>query len=527
MARWKRNRDQLEDLTSTPGAMPGRTAFAFVESRSGTVWIGGTPGGLSRFREGRFRSFTATDGLPEGSVNLYIDAAVTVWGSAQAGGLFRIEDADSERPRFVTLDEAHGLFTNEVTCLTGDLTGKIYAGTSKGVDRLDPASGEILHFTTADGLASNLVSSCACDSSGQLWFGTSQGLSRFAAAPERIPLPAVRIASVLVRGRMLPISDLGETEMRGPTLAVNQNSLQIAFASINLSGSTRYRYVLEGAGQGWQQAAQQTVDYPGLPPGSYRFVVQAARRGSVQGSPPASFTFTILPPYWQRWWFLLLVALTLSASLYALWRIRLNQILEVERVRMRIATDLHDDIGSALSQIGLLSEVARRQGGANTVGDALARIAAVSRETAASMADIVWTINPERDSLGDLSARIRRFAGELFGARDIGCVVSTPESDEDLKLGIETRRQLLLVAKEAMHNVIRHAHCTEVAIELKQEKRRVVFQIQDNGSGFDPDACADGHGIASMKARAARLGGKLNIESGNGTGTRLEFNVPM
>jgi signal transduction histidine kinase/ligand-binding sensor domain-containing protein len=533
MARWKRDENRFEDLTTTPGAKPGKTALAFAESRSGTVWIGGTPGGLSRFRNGSFRLFTASDGLPEGSVQLDIDTAGTVWGAAQGGGVFRIDDADSERPRFVTFTVAHGLSTDNTSCVTGDSAGRIYVGTFKGLDRLDPSGGEILHFTTADGLASNLVSNCARDSSGQLWFGTDQGVSRLAAAPARSRVPTVRIASVLVRGRALEISDLGETEMRGPSLSASQNSLQIAFAAVNLSGATRYRYMLEGADQEWKRASQQTVDYPALPAGDYRFVVQAVSAGGARFSPPATLTFTISPPYWRRWWFLSLLAVVLGASIYAVWRFRLNQVLEVERVRMRIATDLHDDIGSALSQIGLLSEVARRQGGSHAlgspdaVGEALARIGAVSRETASSMADIVWTINPERDSLGDLSARIRRFAGELFGGRDIGCVVSTPQTDEDLKLGIETRRQLLLVAKEAMHNVIRHARCTEVAIELKREKRFVVFEIRDNGGGFDPRASVDGQGLASMKARAERLGGELIVESAGGSGTRLALHVPI
>jgi signal transduction histidine kinase len=268
------------------------------------------------------------------------------------------------------------------------------------------------------------------------------------------------------------------------------------------------------------------VDYAELPPGGYRFLVEAIGAGS-QRSSPASFAFTVLPPMWQRWWFVLLMALALSSMIYAAWRFRLNQLLEVERVRMRIATDLHDDIGSALSQIGLLSEVARSRADGDAITEAFARIASVSRETSASMADIVWTINPQRDSLGDLSTRIRRFAGELFSASDIECAVVTPESDEDLKLGIDTRRQLLLVAKEAMHNVVRHAHCTRVSMELRREKQRVVFRIGDNGEGFDPEASAEGHGIASMRSRAERLGGALIIQSGNGDGTQLEVRIPI
>jgi signal transduction histidine kinase/ligand-binding sensor domain-containing protein len=526
MQRWIRNRDRFEDLTDTPGAMPGKSPLAFAESRSGTVWVGELPKGLSRFRHGRFRSFGVSDGLPDGSVRSFlVDSKGTVWGAA-SGGLIRVEDPDSDQPRITTFTEAGGLSSNDVTCVAEDLAGRIYAGTFKGVSVLDPSTGEIQHVNTADGLTNNLVTACTQDRGGQLWFGTGSGLSRLSPGPRTDRLPPVRIASVLVSGRALPISDLGETEVNGPSFSANQNSMQIAFAGINFSGVTRYRYRLDGSKQDWETATQQKVDYAELRPGEYRFLVEAIGAGS-QRSSPASFAFTVLPPMWQRWWFVLLVALALSSTIYAAWRFRLNQLLEVERLRMRIATDLHDDIGSALSQIGLLSEVARSRADGDAITEAFARIASVSRETSASMADIVWTINPQRDSLGDLSTRIRRFAGELFSASDIECAVVTPESDEDLKLGIDTRRQLLLVAKEAMHNVVRHAHCTRVSMELRQEKQRVVFRIGDNGEGFDPEASAEGHGIASMRSRAERLGGALIIQSGTGGGTQLEVRIPI
>ena len=527
LARWIRAEDRFEDLTATPGAMPGRTSGAYVESRSGTLWIGCWPRGLSRYRDGRFRSFTVSDGLTAADIeSLYIDPAGAVWGAGH-GGVFRVDNPDSERPRFVTFSGAKGLSTKDVSCVTGDASGRIYAGTFKGVDRLDPASGEVLHFNTSDGLPNNMIAACAGDSEGRIWFGTSRGLSRLTNPPGKVPTPPqVRISEVRIADRTQPISDLGETQIRAPALRASQNRVLITFAAINFAGATRYRYKLDGAEREWSQTAEPTVTYTALPPGDYRFLVQALGAGPGQASPAASLTFTISTPVWKRWWFLALEALTLAGCIYGVYLFRLRQLLAIERVRMHIATDLHDDIGSALSQIGLLSEAARRPAGVHTMPDALARIAIVSRETAASMADIVWTINPQRDSLGDLSVRIRRFATELFSARDIDCVVVTPESDEDLKLGIDTRRQLLLVAKEAMHNVIRHAHSTQVSIELKHENRWVVFRIGDNGSGFDARARAEGHGIVSMRSRAEGLGGKLSIESGNGHGTRLEVRIP-
>jgi signal transduction histidine kinase/streptogramin lyase len=528
MARWIRAQNRIEDLTGTAGAMPGKTSGAYAESRSGTLWIGCWPGGLSRFRNGKFQSFTAADGLPKGSVDsLFVDSVGTVWGAAHGGGLFHVENPDSEKPRIEALTQAKGLSTNDVLCVTGDGAGRIYAGTFKGVDRLDPLSGELMHFNNSDGLASNLIVTCTGDRFGRLWFGTYKGISLLANPPDKVPAPPqVRIAEVRIADHMQPISDLGETQIRVPALSASQNRVLIAFAAINFAGATRYRYKLEAAEREWSETAEPTVTYPALPPGDYRFLVQALGAGPGQASPAATLTFTISTPVWKRWWFLALEALALAGCIYGVYLFRLRQLLAVERVRMRIATDLHDDIGSALSQIGLLSEAAQRPAGTHTMPDALARIASVSRETAASMADIVWTINPQRDSLGDLSVRIRRFASELFSARDIDCVVVTPESDEDLKLDIDTRRQLLLVAKEAMHNVIRHAHSTQVSIELKHENRWVVFRIGDNGAGFDPQARAEGHGIASMRSRAEGLGGKLSIESGNGGGTKLEVRIP-
>lgn len=528
LARWIRAQNRIEDLTGNREAMPGKTAGALAESRTGTLWIGCWPAGLSRYRNGRFRSFTTSDGLPKGSFDsLYFDAAGTLWGSARGGGLFHIENPDSERPRVVTFSEATGLASNDVSCVTGDAAGRIYAGGYKGVDRLDPSSGELLHFSVSDGLPSNLIVGCVRDNSDELWFGTYRGLSRLTNPPGEFPTPPqVRISEVRIADRAQRISDLGETRIRLTELKSSQNRVAIAFAAINFAGPTRYRYRLEGAEGQWNQTADSTVTYPALPPGEYRFLVQALGARPGQASPAAALTFTILSPLWKRWWFMALEALALAACVYTVYLFRLRQLLAIERVRMRIATDLHDDIGSALSQIGLLSEAARRPAGAHTMPDALARIATVSRETAASMADIVWTINPQRDSLGDLSVRIRRFASELFSARDIDCVVATPEADENLKLGIDTRRQLLLVAKEAMHNVIRHANSTQVSIELKHENRWVVFRISDNGGGFDPRAGAEGHGIASMRSRAEGLGGHLLIESRNGRGTRLEVRIP-
>jgi signal transduction histidine kinase len=151
----------------------------------------------------------------------------------------------------------------------------------------------------------------------------------------------------------------------------------------------------------WSQLAdQRTVNFANLAPGRYRFLVRAVNADGVASSEPAAFTFTILPPIWRRWWVTALAALVVGLITYALYRYRLRQLLELERVRPRIAADLHGDIGSSLSQIAVLSEVLRRKSGGDDSGLAkpLAQIAHVSRET------IEKGLGRLRDFVGGLTA---------------------------------------------------------------------------------------------------------------------------
>src|SRR5205814_9313621 len=154
---------------------------------------------------------------------------------------------------------------------------------------------------------------------------------------------------------------------------------------------------------------------------------------------------------WLRWWFIALAVLSAGAIVYALYRFRLARILEVADMRTRIATDLHDDIGANLTRIAILSEVAKRQfgNGGEQRQNPLVSIADLARESVASMGDIVWAINPERDSLRDLTRRMRQHAEEVFTLRDIELEFNAPGPERNLKLGAGVRRDLLLIFKEA------------------------------------------------------------------------------
>ena len=291
----------------------------------------------------------------------------------------------------------------------------------------------------------------------------------------------------------------------------------------------RYQYRLDGSDEDWGPLTERRgVTYASLSPGLYRFLVRAVNADGVSSPQPAVVTFTVLPPVWLRWWFLTLSAVAVAAAALALHRYRLARILELERMRTRIATDLHDDVGANLTRIAILSEVARQKPRAALLNlDApLSSIADIARESVATMSDIVWAISPERDTLRDVVRRMRDHAEEVFEARDIRLLLDLP--DLPARLGVDIRRDLYLIFKEAVNNAARHSPCTAVAIVMRAEGTRLTLEVTDNGTGFEAAEETDGNGLASMRRRAARLGASLDVESGAGVGTvvRLTMTVP-
>jgi signal transduction histidine kinase len=157
----------------------------------------------------------------------------------------------------------------------------------------------------------------------------------------------------------------------------------------------------------------------------------------------------------------------------------------------------------------------------------LSQIATVSQETAAAIGDVVWAINPQRDSLNDLVLRMRRFASDVLSAREIEVRFSAPDAEGSRKLDSDLRRQLYLVFKEAVNNAARHAHATSIEIDLRLDGHTAILEIRDNGRGFDPEDAGAGNGLNNMRSRAQRLRGTFSIESGGGSGTLLTFRAPL
>lgn len=527
--RWERATGRVVDITPVAGT----EYTAFAETGAGALWIGTSNAGLLRYADGRFERFGSAEGAPVDYVRaLHVDATGSLWTASNLSGVTRIADPDAARPVATRYTTEEGLSSNNVYAVVDDALGRIYAGTSVGVDRIDLATGRVRRFTSADGLPKGAVSKAFRDRSGRLWFGTDFGLAALDPGPDPPPVPPrTLVTAVRVAGAQLPVSLLGESSILGLSLGPSETNLSVDFLGVGsgLGEEFRYQYRLEGAEGDWSAPApERTVTFANLAPGSYRFLVRAVDGSGLASPEPASVAFSVAAPVWRRWWFLTLAAVLTCAAAYALYRARVARLLEVERVRTRIASDLHDDIGANLTRIAVLSEAAgyRRAAGADD-SESLASIARISRESVASMSDIVWAISPERDSFRDLVRRMRELAGETLESSGVEVRFTAPEGDGDLRLGHDTRREVFLIFKEALANAARHAGCTRADVMVRLERRTLVLEIVDDGRGFDPSARPGGNGLANMRKRAAAVGGTLDVRSSPDAGTTVRLTVPL
>lgn len=530
LARWDRATETIRSFSAADG-IPPEPPVAFAQDRTGAVWIG-FASGLARFRSGTMRFLGVRDGLPPGGVHaLYVDGSGRLWVATATSGVARLDRPEEERLRFVSYGAARGLSSGSAFSVTEDLWGRIYVGTPRGMDRLDPRGGIVQHFTADDGLPHSDIETSFRDRQGNLWFGSAQGLSRLQPVVQnRKRPPDIRITRVLADGVREPLPDLGASEVRLRDLGPGGAPVQIDFLAVDFApgGRPRYQYMLEGIDRNWSAATdQRSVVYGHLAPGRYRFRARGIGNDLSVGPSPAEVRFTILAPFWHRPEVLALLAAAAAALGYLLHRRRLENALAVERVRMRVATDLHDDVGAGLSEIAILSELARRQESEGKPLHALETIGDSARRLVDAMSDIVWSTDPRKDDVASLTQRIRHFAANALESQGIRWTFDVPPEFETRRLDPETRRQMLLIVQEALTNVARHARCTRASVRIAPDARGITVEIEDDGPGFSTSDASPGRGLANMRSRAFSLGGEFAVFSLPDQGTRVVVRVPL
>jgi ligand-binding sensor domain-containing protein/two-component sensor histidine kinase len=537
LSRWRRSTNTLHTFGAAEDFPTGRAPSAFCEDRAGHLWFGFYLGDVARYADGKFTLLTSKDGLPAGYVTaLFEDRAGRLWIASNGGGLSRVDDPGAAHPVFVNYTTANGLSSNNVRAITEDTAGRIYVGTVRGIDRLSPDTGRVRHYAMADGLADDFITVAFRDHAGALWFGTQNGLSRLTPEPDAPGRePPIMIGALRVAGVKQPLSELGQPTVGPLRLNYTQANVQIDFFSLSFAPTERIRYEhkLESADKEWSAAAgERTVTYANLAPGAYRFLVRAVNADGVSSKEPAVVSFRISPPFWSRWWFILSAILLFGAGVYWAARAGFLRKLELERVRTHIATDLHDDIGASLTRIAMLSEVAKRQDGGAEPASAkrLTQIADEARTVVDGMSDIVWAIDPQRDDFLSVVERVRSFAADTLGATGVRWQMSVAPQLAGQRLTPEQRRALYLIFKEAVSNIARHADCRHASCQITFEHATLVALIEDDGRGLPSARDANGRGgrgLPNMKARAAALGGQLEIGARTDGGTRLRLTLPL
>jgi two-component sensor histidine kinase len=401
---------------------------------------------------------------------------------------------------------------------------------------LSPVTGRVRHYTLADGLADDFITAAVRDRDGALWFGTQNGLSRLIPEPDLAAnAPPIMIGGLRVAGVKQKISELGQTHVEQLQLNYTQANLQIDFFSLNFAPaeSVRYQHKLEGADRDWSApASERTVTYANLAPGSYRFLVRAVNADGLSSIDTAIVPFQIAPPVWSQGWFIGTTILLFGAGVYWVARARFVRKLELERVRTRIATDLHDDIGASLTRIAMLSEVTKSENRGVHPASAhrLTQIADDARTLVDSMSDIVWAIDPRRDDFLSVVERVRSFAADTLGTAGVRWQLTVAPGLETHRLTPEQRRALYLIFKEAIINIARHSECRNASCHISYEHSTLFAVIEDDGRGVQHEQKSNGRGgrgLVNMAARAAQIGGQLSVAQLPQGGMRLTLTLPL
>jgi signal transduction histidine kinase/ligand-binding sensor domain-containing protein len=546
------------------------------------LWVGLFGGALARV-DTRMSvcELAISPGLRSGATVVHPDPSGALWGGLEGAGLYRFDPATRKTRHFpLAIDERETHTRRTVWTIHRDRDGSLWLGTDIGLVRFDPSNESLTRFSDP-ALPSSVVYAIVEDSARRLWFSTNRGICYFdRAAPdgrrfacfgaadglhntEFIRRAVLRSrdgrlyfgglegltsfdpARILRRNPIAPPIVLTEADKRsreGSTrinlagldaiaLSHRDYSFSLAFVALSFTNPTKnqYSYMLEGFDPDWiGPSTRRLAQYTNVPPGTYVFRVRGSNNDGVWNNEGATLRVIITPPFWQRWWFRALIGVAFASALLMVHGYRVRQVLAIERIRRQVATDLHDDVGSGLSQVAILSEVARRDA-APAAAALMSETANLARTMRESLADIVWAVDPRKDRLGDLVFRMRQVAFNALEADGRHVEFRAPADSEIERVGLaaDRRRHVLLIFKEAITNIVRHSKATRVSIDLMLRGGALRLTIHDDGRGFDPSRRFDGHGLQSMERRAAELGARLSIESTPGKGTVLLLNVPL
>ncbi|MGB5530535.1 MAG: two-component regulator propeller domain-containing protein [Ignavibacteriaceae bacterium] len=461
---------------------------------------------------------------------------------------------------------SNGLPDNAIESILEDENGNLWLGTSSGISFFNVEKETFINYNSADGLNGSPTNSSSAfmTKDGLMLFGCTKGLNYF--YPDKIKQstfsPPVVITDFEIFNQPAGSKNLSSLNSaifnsKEVTLSYNQNDFSFQFTSLDYNAPelNQYAYMLEGFDDEWIfSGTRRFVTYTNLDAGEYIFRVKATNSDGVWNETDTHLSIIINPPFWETWWAYTIYFLTLIGTLAfirafelkrrqkkeeerlrrereaALLReaklkavtIEQEKELEKQKIRNRIAQDLHDEIGSNLSSISLMSELIQKAEKADPESiEKIKRIHKVAKGSSQAMRDIVWLTNPSSDSLRDLIAKMREVADNTLGKFNLNFIY--PKEVADVNLLPETKRNIFFIYKETLNNIVKHAEAKSVEIRFEIENSQIFLSIRDDGKGFDTSSSSGGNGLKNIKSRAKEISADLKFESTPGKGTILDL----
>jgi len=506
-------------------SLSNNAVTALCEDKDGYLWIGTYDGGLNKFdkKNTSFKRYkNKHDDLKSIGSNiityLYCDTKGNLWIGTWNGGLnlYNKNSDDFKRYR-----EKDGLQSDVINGIGEDKKGNLWISTVKGITKFSTKGGnnekeEFKNYDINDGIQKGELNPSAffVSKNGWIYFGGSEGVNVFHpdSLYKNTNIPPVILTSFKKFNEEL-VSDIQPQFLKNLELDFDEDVISFEFSSLDFSrpAKNQFAYKLEGFDKDWiYSGSRRYATYTHLDPGRYTFRVKGTNNSGIWNSEGRNLSLIIHPPFWQTWWFRGLILLFAAAVLYSFYKIRVNRLLELERLRVKIASDLHDDIGSALTRISLETELAAADINSEDSGSALQRIGNMSREVISSMSDVVWSIDSRNDSIEDLINRMKDFSYSLYSAGNKQVLFEILNLDLGKKIKVDVRQNIYLIFKEAVNNSAKYSCSDSLKIVLKNESGKFIMVIHDPGTDFSPRKLT-GHGLRNMQMRAERINGKLEF----------------
>ncbi|MEO8174037.1 MAG: triple tyrosine motif-containing protein, partial [Sediminibacterium sp.] len=433
--------------------------------------------------------------------------------------------------RWLTFDD--GLPGNTIQRIRVDADGYLWMITLNGLCRYNPITKRITTYGRKDGITLSHLTVDADYFSGDgfVMFTGGNGLMYFQPSVFETKLPPdVVITDFKIFNTYVPVDSL----LALPKIQLNsdQNSFSLYFAALSYLQREKltYYYKTTGIDKDWIKVDRQNyINFSLLPPGHYTFSVFCEDIDGTRSKNITQLAIYIKPPFWRTYWFFSFLLFVILLGSYFIHRLRVNKLLAVEKLRTRVARDLHDDMGSTLSTINILSSMAKGKINVDPVRttEYLGKISDNSQRMMDAMDDIVWSIKPSNDSMQKIAARMREFAISVLEAKEIEMDFRIDESVFEVKLNMEARRDFFLVFKEAVNNAAKYSKASMVTIQLGIHTKRLILVVEDDGIGFDPESADNGNGMGNMQKRADAMKGRLQVTSSEAKGTQVTLNIPV